>query len=143
MRQRWALGRVLGVVTFVLFAACGGGGGAGDGGSGEGADDGGGAGPLEVRMSGEPLGAVDATETSCRFDGDRQLLAKGIVRNAGDKAYHVSISIRFIDADGVRVEIASDSVSDLKQGESARWDASTYSDDAGSVTACELSTQSN
>ena len=101
------------------------------------------AGPLEVRASGEPLGAVDATETACRFDGDRQLQAKGIVRNAGDKAYHVSISVRFLDADGVRVEIASDSVSDLKQGESARWDASTYSDDAGTAVACELTTQSS
>jgi hypothetical protein len=98
-------------------------------------------GAIEVRTSGEPLGAVDATDTSCRFDGDRQLFAKGIVRNAGDKAYHVSVSVRFLDADGVRVEIASDSVSDLKQGEAARWDASVYADDAGSVVACELSTQ--
>lgn len=140
MRQRWALGRVLSVVTFVLFTACGGG---GDGDVRADEDGSGEAGALEVRTSSEPLGAVDATATTCRFDGDRQLLAKGIVRNAGDKAYHVSISIRFIDAGGIRVEIASDSVSDLKQGESARWDASTYSDDAGSVTACELSTQSN
>jgi hypothetical protein len=139
MRRRWARGRLLHVFVFVLIAACG------RGGDREQADataDAAGA-ALEVRTSGEPLGAIDATGTTCRFDGDRQLLAKGIVRNAGDKAYHVSISVRFIDADGVRVEIASDSVSDLKQGESARWDASAYADDAASVTACELSTQSN
>ena len=125
----------------VVFASsCGGDGG---GGAGSAGGDGGGAGPLEVRGSGEPLGAVDATDTSCRFDGDRQLLAKGIVRNAGDKAYHVSISVRFLDADGVRVEIATDSVSDLKLGESARWDASAYSDDAGTAVACELTTQAS
>ena len=120
---------------FVLFLpSCGG---------DDGASEGGKPGPLEVRSSREPLGAVDTTDTSCRFDGDRQLLAKGIVRNAGDKAYHVSLSVRFLDADGVRVEIASDSVSDLKQGESARWDASTSSDDAGTVVACEVTTQSS
>ena len=134
MRRVRARTRVL-AVAFVLFAGCGGGG--GDDGGPEASDPG----PLDVRRSVEPLGAVDATDTSCRSDGDRQLFAKGIVRNAGDKAYHVSISVRFVDADGVRVEIANDSVTDLKQGESARWDASVYADDAGSVVACELSTQ--
>lgn len=128
-------------VAFVLFAACGGDDGGGDGGGDAAATDQ--PSTIEVRTSEQPLGAVVATDTTCRFDGDRQLLAKGIVRNAGDKAYHVQLSVRFLDADGVRVEIASDSVSDLQQGESARWDASTYSDDAGSVTACELSAQSN
>ena len=132
-------------VAIVLFAAsCGGGDDDADGGrDGATASSTPASGSLEVRRSDEPLGAIDATDTTCRFDGDRQLLAKGIVRNAGDKAYHVSISVRFLDADGVRVEIASDSVSDLKQGESARWDASTYSDDAGTATACELSTHSS
>lgn len=128
-RVRWA------AVAFVLFASCG-----------DDEDDGPEtrpAGPLDVRTSSEPLGPVDATGTSCRYDGTTQLLAKGIVRNAGDKAYHVSVAVRFLDADGVRVEIASDSVSDLKQGESARWDASVYADDAASVVACELSTQSS
>lgn len=124
-------------VAFVAFVACSGGGGAADAG-----DDGAAtAGPVEVRKADQPLGAVDATETSCRFDGDRQLLARGIVRNAGDKPYHVSVSVRFVDGDGVRVEIANDSVSDLQRGEAARWDASTYSDDAKSVVACELSTE--
>ena len=127
-----------GAVALVLFASCGG---DGDGGADEPAERG--ARTLEVQSSGEPLGAVDATDTSCRFDGDTQLLAKGIVRNAGDKAYHVSIAVRFLDAEGVRVEMASDSVNDLKQGEAARWSASVYADDASSVVACELSTQSS
>jgi hypothetical protein len=47
--------------------------------------------------------------------------------------------VRFTDADGVRVEIATDSVSDLQRGESARWSASAYSDEAGDATACEVS----
>jgi hypothetical protein len=143
MRRRWA--RALAVVVWLAAApACGGGDGDAAGGGGPATTaGGGGGGSIEVRTSGEPLGAVDATDTSCRFDGDRQLLAKGIVRNAGDKAYHVSITVRFLDADGVRVELATDSVSDLQRGESARWDASTYSEDARSVTACELSTQSS
>jgi hypothetical protein len=145
MRRRWA--RALAVVaTLAAVPACGGGDDASGGSAGASSSTStgvAGGGPIEVRTSGEPLGAVDATDTSCRFDGDRQLLAKGIVRNAGDKAYHVAITVRFLDAEGVRVELANDSVSDLQRGESARWDASTYSEDARSVTSCELSTQSS
>ena len=89
-----------------------------------------------VREEGGPIAMTSAT---CRFDGDRQMLAEGIVRNAGEKAYHVSISVRFVDAKGVRVEIASDSVSDLESGESARWDASAYSDSAEDARRCEVS----
>jgi hypothetical protein len=140
--RRHGVGVVALSVTFVAFVACGGG-----GTGGRATSTGGGgkpkAGAIEVRKADQPLGAVDPTETSCRYDGDRQLLARGIVRNAGDKSYSVSIAVRFVDAKGVRVEIANDSVSDLQQGESARWDASTYSDDAGSVVACELSTSAN
>jgi hypothetical protein len=125
-------------VAFVVFAGCGGGSNTDE------ADD---ATPsastIVVRTTGEPLGAVDASETTCRFDGDRQIQARGIVRNAGDRVYHVTVTVRFVDAHGVRVELASDSVTDLQQGESARWDAAAYSDDAGSVTACELSTQTS
>ena len=86
------------------------------------------------------LGAVDARDTACSFDGDRQVLGSGIVRNAGDKAYHVSITVRFLDADGVRVDLASDSVSDLQQGESARWSASVYVDDPDAVVECVVDT---
>ena len=137
--MRRGLARALAtVVAFVLFASCGGG---DEGGADEAPSRP--AGAIEVRDAGEPLGAVDASQTSCRYDGDRQLFAKGIVRNAGEKAYHVSLSVRFLDADGVRVEIANDSVSDLKQGESARWDASVYADAAASVVACVLSTQAS
>ena len=47
--------------------------------------------------------------------------------------------MRFVDESGVRVEIASDSVSDLQVGEAARWEASTYTDDAKDVVRCEVS----
>ena len=123
------------VLLGTAFGACGGGSDGSDG-------DGGGDGPrmLRVRGSDEPPGAIDALETECRFDGDRQVLGSGIVRNAGDKAYHVSITVRFVDADGVRVDLASDSVSDLQQGERARWSASVYVDDPGSVVGCVVDT---
>jgi len=48
------------------------------------------------------------------------------------------VTVRFVDADGVRVEIASDSVSELLVGESARWEASTYADGAADVRRCEV-----
>jgi hypothetical protein len=120
----------------VLLAACGGGGGA---------DSEGGGGPraLAVRVRNDPPGVVVATGTSCRFDGDRQFTAQGVVRNAGDDTHHVSISVRFIDADGVRVDLASDSVSDLERGESAHWDASIYNDDGAAVRTCEVSTKAS
>jgi hypothetical protein len=44
-------------------------------------------------------------------------------------------------AQGVRVDIASDSVTDLQRGESARWDASVYVDDAADdVVGCIVTT---
>ena len=114
-------------------AACG-----GDDGTDAEASDDGGARALEATVR-EEGGPIAMTSAACRFDGDRQMLAEGIVRNAGEKAYHVSISVRFVDADGVRVEIASDSVSDLESRESARWDASAYSDSADDARRCEVS----
>jgi hypothetical protein len=119
----------------LLLTACAGGGGGGDGG--------GRARALAVRVRTDPPGVVVATGTSCRFDGDRQFTAEGVVKNAGDDTHHVSISVRFIDADGVRVDLASDSVSDLERGESAHWDASIYNDDGDSVRTCEVSTKSS
>jgi hypothetical protein len=120
----------------VLAGACGG----DDGGGGGGSDGPDGPRELRVRPSDEPPGAIDALDTTCSFDGDRQVLGSGIVRNAGDKAYHVSITVRFLDADGVRIDLASDSVSDLQQGERARWSASVYVDDPDAVVECVVDT---
>jgi hypothetical protein len=131
--MRWG-GRVRWVVVVaacgVALAACG-------GGDGDGAK---GARSLRVRLADDAPGAVIAKGTTCRFDGDRQLVAEGVVRNAGDKAYQVNVSVRFVDADGVRVDIASDSVSDLQQGESARWSASVYVDEPDDVVGCLVET---
>jgi hypothetical protein len=51
--------------------------------------------------------------------------------------------VRFVDTDGVRVDIGSDSISDLQPDESARWDAVIYSDDAGGVVGCEVTTEAS
>jgi hypothetical protein len=93
--------------------------------------------------SGTSTGPVIASETSCHFDGDRQVMAEGIVRNPGENTYYVNITVRFVDADGVRVDIGSDSISDLQPEESARWDAVIYSDDAGGVVGCEVTTEAS
>jgi hypothetical protein len=122
-------------LALLLLAACGGGG--DDSGGDTGARD------LEVRVRTDPPGVVAASGTTCRFDGDRQFTAQGVVKNAGDDTHHVSISVRFIDADGVRVDLAGDSVSDLERGESAHWSASIYSDDGAAVRTCEVSTKSS
>ena len=121
------------VVAAVALTACGGG---SDGGNGKS-----GARDQTVRVRTEPPGAVVARNTTCRFDGDRQFVASGVVKNGGDTSHNISITVRFIDADGVRVDLASDSISDLELGESARWDASIYNDDADAVRSCEVSTK--
>jgi hypothetical protein len=123
-------------LVLVLLAACGG----GDSGNEE-SD--GGARALAVRVRTDPPGVVAASGTFCRFDGDRQFTAGGVVKNAGDDTHHVGISVRFIDADGVRVDLASDSVSDLERGESAHWEASIYNDDGAAVRTCEVSTRAS
>ena len=119
----------------LVLAACGGGDDNGDGG-GEG---GGETIQASVRRNSERV--IAAEGTACRFDGDRQVTARGVVRNTGEQPYSVSISVRFLDADGVRVDLASDSVSDLEPGESSRWDASVYSDDGDDVVRCEVSAE--
>jgi hypothetical protein len=118
--------------------ACGG----GSDGDGKGPGGDGGARSLRVQEGGDEAGVpVVLKGTTCRFDGDRQLLAGGIVRNAGDKASsYVNVSVRFVDASGVRVDIASDSVSDLQRGESARWSASVYVDEPDDVVGCIVTT---
>lgn len=125
-----------------LAGACGGGGG-GDGAAANGKH---GARTLQVDTASDASsGPVDLKDATCRFDGDRQFVAAGVVRNVGDKpSSYVNVSVRFVDAAGVRVDIASDSVSDLQRGESARWDASVYVDDrADEVVRCIVSTTSS
>lgn len=133
MRRVGALLLVLGV------SAC-----SGDGNSptGTGEDKDGGR-SIEAKVRTDPPGVIDARDTVCSFDGERQYTARGVVENAGDSVHHVQISVRFVDDEGVRVDLASDSVSDLEPGEAARWDASIYNDDAESVTTCEVSTRSS
>ena len=50
----------------------------------------------------------------------------------------MSLPVRFVDGNGVRVELATDSVNELQVGGSARWDATTYSDGALDVERCEV-----
>jgi hypothetical protein len=87
----------------------------------------------------ESPGSVGANDVSCSFDGDRQLLASGVVRNGGDSESHVAIEVRFVDAKGVRVELATDSVSSLEPNESARWDVSSYPTAAPEASGCLVS----
>ena len=87
----------------------------------------------------ESRSGIGAQNVTCRFDGERQLLASGVVRNAGAAETYVSIEVRFVDADGVRVELATDSVSALQPGESARWDVSSYPAGASEATGCVVS----
>jgi hypothetical protein len=127
--------RLVLIVVLVLIGACNGG--------GNGGDDPTGRQTLKARVRTDPPGVIVARGTTCSFDGDRKVTASGIVENAGDDSHQVSISVRFIDADGVRVDLASDSVSDLERGESAHWDASIYTDDPGVVRTCEVSTRAS
>ena len=127
----------------VVLATLALGGCSGDDGAGAGGDPADGGRTLTARVRTDPPGVIDARDTVCSFDGERQYTASGVVENAGDTAHHVSISVRFIDTDGVRVDLAGDSVSDLEPGEAARWDASIYNDDADNVTACEVSTKAS
>jgi hypothetical protein len=130
--RRWALALVLAVAV----GACSGGDDASD-------DPKPGGDTILAKVRTEPPGVIDARDTKCSFDGERQYTASGVVENAGDTAHHVSISVRFVDAEGVRVELASDSVSDLEPGEAARWSTQIYNDDDVTVTTCEVSTQAS
>jgi hypothetical protein len=93
---------------------------------------------LDVDVAETEGGLVEIQGVECRRDGD-QLLASGVARNRGDNPHHVSISVRFVDGDGVRVDLTSDSVSDLVTGESARWDVNLYASAADTVVRCEVS----
>lgn len=116
------------------FAACGGGGNDGE------ADQAGGARDVPAEVRTDPPSVVAASKTECHFDGERQVFASGVVKNAGDDEHHVSIEVRFLDADDVRIELLSDSVSSLERGESAHWGVNFYPDRPADVAKCEVTT---
>ena len=95
---------------------------------------------IEVAVAETEGGLVDVEDASCRREGD-QLFADGIVRNRGDTPHHVTVSVRFVDGDGVRVELTSDSVSDLVTSESARWDVNIFTEAADTVVGCEIAAE--
>ena len=122
---------VVAFVGFVVVAVAGCGG-----------DDDDGANTLEVEVNETEGGLVDIEGVESRRDGD-QLLAGGVARNRGDNPHHVSISVRFVDGDNVRVDLASDSISDLVTGESARWDATLFTRSGHGVVRCEVSARAS
>ena len=126
---RWVL--VAAVVT--ALAACGG---DDDGGSTDGGD--GSPSGIDVVIADDTSPIARIRDVTCRRVDDTQLVASGIVSSSGDATHYVSLQVRFVDGDGVRVELATDSISDLLVGESARWDATTYSDGAATVRRCEV-----
>jgi len=93
---------------------------------------------LQVNVH-ESRAGVGANNVTCSFDGERQLLASGVVRNGGGTEVFVSIEVRFVDDAGVRVELVTDSVSALQPGESARWDVSSYPSGAAEAVGCVVS----
>jgi hypothetical protein len=93
---------------------------------------------IEVVVSDDATPIAPLRDVTCRREGDTELVASGIVTSKGDDTHYVDIDVRFVDAEGVRVEIASDSVSDLLVGEAARWEATAYADGAADVRRCEV-----
>jgi hypothetical protein len=93
---------------------------------------------IEVVVADDTSSIAPLRDVRCRRVDDTQLVADGIVGSSGDATHYVSVTVRFVDTEGVRVEIASDSVSELLVGESARWEASTYADGAPDVRRCEV-----
>lgn len=123
---------VAAVVSVGVLAACGGDDGDGDAGAGA-ADP-----EIEVGVADDIPSIVKVHDVTCRRVDDTRLVASGIVSSAGESTQYVNLQVRFLDGDGVRVELASDSVSDLRVGESARWDATVYADGAPDVRRCEV-----
>lgn len=109
-------------------------------GGGNEADGEGGARTIRAEVRTDPPTVIASSNTECRFDGDRQIFASGVVRNAGDTEHHVSIEVRFLDEDGVRIDLLSDSVSSLERGESAHWGVNFYPDRPADVVKCEITT---
>jgi hypothetical protein len=119
--------RALGALP-ILLAACG----------GDDADGGGAAPEITVAVADDIPSIIRVGDVTCRREGDTELVAAGVVTSKAEDMQYVSLQVRFVDADGVRVELATDSVSDLQVGESARWDATTYADGAADVRRCEV-----
>jgi len=94
---------------------------------------------IEVQIDDPTGGLVDVDGVECRREDDR-ILASGVVHNEGDTPHYVSISVRFVDGEGVRVELSSDSVSDLVTGESAQLEVSVSTDRADTVVRCDVAT---
>lgn len=65
------------------------------------------------------------------------------MKNSGDTEHSVSVEVRFLDADGVRIELLSDSISSLERGESAHWDVNFYPDHPKDVAKCDITTTAN
>jgi hypothetical protein len=97
---------------------------------------------LEATLADTEGGLVDVEDASCRREGD-QLRAEGVVHNRGDNPHYVTVSVRFVDGDGVRVELTNDSVSDLVTSESARWDVNVFTEAADTVVGCEISAEAS
>ncbi len=93
---------------------------------------------IEVVIAEDTSPIARLRDVSCERVDDNQLTASGIVSSAGDETHYVSIQVRFVDGDGVRVELGTDQVAELLIGETARWDATTYADGAPDVQRCEV-----
>ena len=93
---------------------------------------------IEVAVSPDVPAIVRLRDVTCKRVAGHQLEATGVVSSASEATQYVSLQVRFVDGDGVRVELATDTVSDLQVGESARWDATTYADGAPDVRRCEV-----
>ena len=82
-------------------------------------------------LDGRGIHGGDRTAPGCGW-------AAGVVSSSGDDTPYGNLQIRFLDGDGVRVESATDSISELEVGESARWDASTYRGVRSNAERCEV-----
>jgi hypothetical protein len=131
--NRWAI--VVGVAAVVgvgaSAASCG-------GDDGDDADDPASPPAIEVVIADDTSPIAPIRDVRCERVDDTQLVATGIVSSNGDDTHYVNLQVRFVDGDGVRVELATDSVSDLLIGEDARWNATVYADGAPDVRRCEV-----
>ncbi len=94
--------------------------------------------PIEVHLDDAIPSIIRVTDVTCTYVADTELVASGVVRSSSESFQYVNRQVRFVDGDDVRVELATDSVSDLLVGEAARWSASTYADGAPDVRRCEV-----
>ena len=93
---------------------------------------------IEAVVAEDSSPIVDLRDLACERDGDTGYGASGVARSKGDGPHYVSIAVRFVDADGVRIELLTDSITDLQPAESARWDVSSSTDAASEIARCEV-----